>query len=338
MGFDEFVPRGPAGVVGRAVAATLLEVSTWPKPGNVHRTRGFQRTRFEHFVAGDCALVVPLFGLVDECWRKGGEGEVASVVQPPGAIGRAVHGAALEVTSWQRGGNVNLGQTLLLVPLVHAALKLTCAGSPEGRTVEDLRSEVVATTRGCTELDSVELVRGIRAANPGGLGDVDKFDVTDPSTEEVLLKEKVTPLELFSTNEDEDAIAGEWSSGFERTFERVYPSLVRHVETRPDDFNAAAALTFLDVLASEPDTLIRRKAGLDEARRVRFVARQLRDELDELQKGFGEELVPFHPDLSQRLLGFDEELQAAGGRLNPGTTADLLGAALFVGLSFGMRP
>lgn len=30
--------------------ASLLELAGWPKPGNVHRTRDFENTRFEHFL------------------------------------------------------------------------------------------------------------------------------------------------------------------------------------------------------------------------------------------------------------------------------------------------
>ena len=36
--------------------ASLLEISGWPKPGNVHRTQDFQDTRFEHFLAGISAI------------------------------------------------------------------------------------------------------------------------------------------------------------------------------------------------------------------------------------------------------------------------------------------
>ena len=36
--------------------ALLLEVSAYPKPGNVHRTRDFENTRFEHFLASAVAL------------------------------------------------------------------------------------------------------------------------------------------------------------------------------------------------------------------------------------------------------------------------------------------
>ncbi|MCK4382115.1 MAG: triphosphoribosyl-dephospho-CoA synthase, partial [Candidatus Lokiarchaeota archaeon] len=36
--------------------SSLLELSGWPKPGNVHRTRNFEDTRFEHFLAGITAI------------------------------------------------------------------------------------------------------------------------------------------------------------------------------------------------------------------------------------------------------------------------------------------
>ena len=36
--------------------ASLLELSGWPKPGNVHRTKDFEDTRFEHFLSGIAAI------------------------------------------------------------------------------------------------------------------------------------------------------------------------------------------------------------------------------------------------------------------------------------------
>ena len=36
--------------------ASLLEIAGFPKPGNVHRARNFEKTRFEHFLAGIVAI------------------------------------------------------------------------------------------------------------------------------------------------------------------------------------------------------------------------------------------------------------------------------------------
>ncbi len=36
--------------------SSLLELSGWPKPGNVHRTKNFKGTSFEHFLSGISAI------------------------------------------------------------------------------------------------------------------------------------------------------------------------------------------------------------------------------------------------------------------------------------------
>jgi len=40
--------------------ASSLEVAGWPKPGNVHRTKNFNKTRYEHFLSG-IAAIQPIF-------------------------------------------------------------------------------------------------------------------------------------------------------------------------------------------------------------------------------------------------------------------------------------
>lgn len=42
-------------ISGSLELATLLEVTAYPKPGNVHRTRDYSETRFEHFLASAVA-------------------------------------------------------------------------------------------------------------------------------------------------------------------------------------------------------------------------------------------------------------------------------------------
>ncbi|MEM2622936.1 MAG: triphosphoribosyl-dephospho-CoA synthase, partial [Candidatus Nezhaarchaeales archaeon] len=43
-------------IMAKAQLAALLEVSAYPKPGNVHRLRDRWGKRFEHFVAGSVAI------------------------------------------------------------------------------------------------------------------------------------------------------------------------------------------------------------------------------------------------------------------------------------------
>jgi triphosphoribosyl-dephospho-CoA synthase len=73
----------------------------------------------------------------------------------------------------------------------------------------------------------------------------------------------------------------------------------------------------LRLLAHTPDTLIARKAGADAAARVSAGAREV---------------------LAGRrtLESFDASLRTEGNKLNPGTTADLVTATVFVALVEGM--
>jgi triphosphoribosyl-dephospho-CoA synthase len=43
-------------VASCAQLAALLEVSAYPKPGNVHRLHDFPTTKYEHFLAGSVAI------------------------------------------------------------------------------------------------------------------------------------------------------------------------------------------------------------------------------------------------------------------------------------------
>ncbi len=44
-------------IVGKCASlAALLEVSAYPKPGNVHRLKDFPDTKYEHFLAGSVSL------------------------------------------------------------------------------------------------------------------------------------------------------------------------------------------------------------------------------------------------------------------------------------------
>jgi triphosphoribosyl-dephospho-CoA synthase len=69
----------------------------------------------------------------------------------------------------------------------------------------------------------------------------------------------------------------------------------------------------LRLLAHTPDTLIARKAGADAAEQV--------------SAGAGEVLAG-----RRTLQSFDASLRTQGNTLNPGTTADLVTATLFVAL------
>jgi triphosphoribosyl-dephospho-CoA synthase len=78
------------------------------------------------------------------------------------------------------------------------------------------------------------------------------------------------------------------------------------------------------LLARNPDTLIRRKLGLEEAEEASRRADHV------LSLGW-----PRRPEGQEAVLELDAWLRARGNQRNPGATADLVTASLFVALREG---
>ena len=198
--------------------------------------------------------------------------------------------------------NTNLGIVLLLAPLARAA-----AGN--GAPLRSRLSRVLATL---TIADAQAVYAAIRLADPGGLGQVEAQDVRDEPT--------VTLREAMALAAERDTIAREYVTDYDVTFGLAVPALQR-VRARGLGWPAATLESYLRVLAEIPDTLIARKRGDTVARAVSERAREV--------LGAGE---PGSPERAQATDAFDAELRGDANRLNPGTTADLVAAALFVAL------
>ena len=286
---------------GRTVAenaqlALLLEVSGTPKPGNVDRHRDLGDLRFEHFMAGAVGA--------GEGLRRAADGD---------AIGSAFERAVAGMAS-QGGGNTQFGCLLLLVPLVRAAATDSLS-----------RDGVAEIAESTTVDDAVSFYRAfeyvdVAVAEPPE--DADALDVRRGSAAEPTLRERELTLydimELSADPADRigDGNAREWVSGFDRAFAAA------------DDLLAAegpvgdrTARVFLDLLAAVPDTLVAIDHGEDAAREVCGRAATVARAVDATG------------DLSPAD-SLAEEFVDAG--YNPGTTADLVAAALFIALERGL--
>ena len=117
-----------------------------------------------------------------------------------------------------------------------------------------------------------------------------------------------------------DGIAREYATAFEVTFETGAPALER---ARQDGlpWDDAVVETFLSVLASNPDTHVVRRAGVAAAEEVSAWARQT------LSAG-GVRSTAGRRAIDEMDIG----LRDARNLRNPGTTADLTTAAIFVEL------
>jgi triphosphoribosyl-dephospho-CoA synthase len=286
---------GAVDVASAAQLACLLEASA-PKPGNVSPGRHFADARYEDFLASAVAIGGPLAGAGS---------------RPVGATVRL----AVEATAQWTRSNTNLGIVLLLTPIARAAALADSdpyVASGFSRTLRSALREVLEST---TVADAREVYAAIRRAAPGGLGRAESQDVASDPT--------VTLLEAMSLAADRDTVAREYATAYEITFGTGAPALdrARRAGLSWDD---AIVETFLTLLAANPDTHVARRGS---AALAAEISKQARAAL--ASGGVGS--APGRRAIDE----MDRRMRDSRNTANPGTTADLTAAAIFVVLLGG---
>ncbi len=222
------------------------------------------------------------------------------------AVGRPIGETVLEAIRATRqvvGTNTNLGIVLLLAPM---------AAVPPGRHLRDGLPEVLAST---TVEDTRNVYEAIRLAMPGGLGEAPEEDVRQEPTR--------TLREVMALAAARDRIAAQYVDDFTAVRELVAPAIAMSLD-RWGGLELAIVAAYLAELADEYDSLIVRKRGPEEAEAVR------RRALAVFEAGW-----PDSPIGWEEFHTFDTWLREPGAGRNPGTTADLIAASLFLLLREG---
>ena len=315
-----------------ATLALLLEVAGTPKPGNVDRRRDLADLRFESFLGG-------AVGARDGLERASRGGAVGH------AFERAVAGMAARA-----GTNTQFGCLLLLVPLLRATADADL--SPEG---------LDRVTRGTTVDDAVAFYRAferVDVAVGDPPDDAADLDVRRGADAEPTLRERgLTLRDVLATSAAVDGAADggtvdrvpdrnaqEWVEGFPRTFRAA-----EWIRADEGPLTDRAARAFLGLLATEPDTLVATALDRGIAREASAEARAIvsTDHGDgdaefapDAELVSDAEFVPDADAVHAVDLGAAEELAASfvDRGINPGTTADLTCAALYVALRRGASP
>ncbi len=215
-------------------------------------------------------------------------------------FGQSIRSAVMETQRVVRT-NTNIGIVLLLVPLAAAA-------APGGICRDRVHAQLSRTT----VEDTKNVYDAIRSVNPGGLGEAPEQDVRFEPT--------VTLLEAMTLATDRDLIARQYANGFEDVFELGVPAFIDAL-ARYASVEAAVADLQLRWLTAFPDSLIARKNGVAVADDV------CRRAADVLRLG-----GVATPEGRRAGTALDRYLRSDGNKLNPGTTADLIAACLFVAL------
>ncbi|WP_259517730.1 triphosphoribosyl-dephospho-CoA synthase [Halanaeroarchaeum sp. HSR-CO] len=216
------------------------------------------------------------------------------------AFERAVAGMAE-----QEGGNTQFGALLLLVPLVAAT---DGAGPPTRAAVSRVCSETTVADAAAfyRAFDHVDVFVG----DPPP--DAPELDVRRGSDAVPDVEAREETLEaIMERSAPGDGVAREWVRGFDRTFETADRLLAAdgHILDRTAD-------AFLELLSEEPDTLVATQHG-------DAVARDVSEQAADLLDASRADVEAFADDLVER-------------GVNPGTTADVTAAGLYVALQGGL--
>lgn len=199
------------------------------------------------------------------------------------------------------GTNTNLGAILLLAPLAGVPVGVPCREGI-GRVLEQLNAA-----------DCRDVYDAIRVAQAGGLGEAQAADVHGAPPDDLLA--------AMSLAADRDMVARQYAHGFADIWEFVLPALVEFTQ-QSRSIGRAIVLTQLATMARYPDSLIARKCGVEiaaeSACRAEHVLALIKDSDSNGAR--------------RELAAFDCWLRDNKHQRNPGTTADLLAAALFVNL------
>ncbi len=208
------------------------------------------------------------------------------------------------------GLNTNLGTVLLFAPIAKATEWLDSHSSGSALTIDGLRSAIQLVLSNLNAADSRLVYEAIRAAKPGGIGRQSENDI-----------EGEAPADLLSAMQQAaavDAVARQYVNGFADLFDRLVPWFDEALKAGRDLLRSICEVQ-LRMLAEEPDGLIVRKCGVSLAGEIQSRAQRVVQTMDSAERG----------ELEDDLDAF---LRLDGHRRNPGTTADMIAAMLFLRL------
>ncbi|MBP1909919.1 triphosphoribosyl-dephospho-CoA synthase [Methanolobus bombayensis] len=302
----------PAHIARCAQLAMCLEVSSSPKPGNIDRYSDYHDTRYEHFLASASAV----YPVIEEA------------VSCENGVGRLIYNAVSESVRWQKGGNTHFGAFLLLVPFAMAAGEIF--QEDETFTIQQLIESAYRIVKNTTTEDSVNFYSCFDAAGVK-VNSVDEFDLKSSAAIDELHEKDMSLYKLMDIARGYDIIANEWVTGFKRCAlcaELIIDGMNGLEAPKLNaDINNVTVYAFMKILSDNEDTFISTKYDTDTAAYVSGKARGIIEEMYKSGEDFNS-ILPLINKLDQELLE---------KKINPGSTADITIAGLFISLLAGVR-
>ncbi|WP_292466804.1 triphosphoribosyl-dephospho-CoA synthase [Methanolobus sp.] len=295
-----------------AQLAMCMEVSASPKPGNIDRHDNYADTRYEHFLTSASSV----YPVVEEAssHEKG--------------VGQFIKKAVIESVNWQNGGNTHFGAFILLIPLAMAAGEIF--QEDETFTIQQLVESAYRIVKNTDTEDSINFYSCFDAAGVK-VNPVDEFDLRDSTAIDELNDKNMTLYKLMDIARGYDIIANEWVTGFKRCV-RCAETIIDgmnglHAPKIGADINDVTVYAFLKILSENEDTFISTKYNAQTALYVSGRAKKIIEEIYKINENF-DTILPMIKKLDSELLE---------KKINPGSTADIVIAGLFISLLAGVR-
>lgn len=280
--------------------ACVLE-ATATKVGNVHPAARFHDLNFSHFVTAADAVA-----------------DVLGKLSGAHHVGAAIH-AAVTASVVATGTNVNLGIVLLVAPLVASEpVSDQDPPTPRERQWSTWQSRTADLLDQLDHRQGAMIAAAIAGASAGGLSD-ESLGSDHPLDVTGNLADSYDIMAAMRLAASRDRIALQYADGYRDLFEHVVPTL-QHWVAKTGDVLTGIVWAHVALIAEAGDSLIARKCGQAESDRIAGLAR---DCLAARQQSHWRDSIA-------SIRNLDKTLRADGNRLNPGTSADLIAAALYV--------
>lgn len=211
--------------------------------------------------------------------------------------------AAVAASRRTTRSNANLGIILATAPLAAVPGDGADAASAVGGAMEGLARLAPA--------DAADVWKAIALARPGGMGSAPTHDLAGPPPPDLRAAMRAAAAH--------DRIARLWTEGWEPLLDGPVADLLAAIDDG-HPLGDAIVRAYLHQLAREPDSLVARRHGADAAAEVARTAARVA-------------ALP-RATWHDAAAAFDRALRLPR-RVNPGTTADLCAAALYVVLRDG---
>lgn len=285
----------------------LLEVSAYPKPGNVHRLRDRPGLRYEAFMATGI-LSTRYF---ERGLRRGFRG-VKSIV-----VGDLVYGIVRDVIRYTRSSNTCLGSSLILSILSVTLGEMYRENRLNVDTIGMTSREILKKT---TTKDSIYYYKAIRVARPSYLRPDDQtgdyVNVWDPAYRRRLLERGDKLIDILEYASRVDVVSDEVLKGFPRGYQAE--KYLRERISTHGDLNRGIVETYLYLLSTNKDTIVFLKHGESTAQEISEKASIVLDRLLHIDNS----------DWHMLVLEFDHELYQRN--INPGSIADLIAETIAI--------